>query len=147
MQNFILVNIFLLAIFTSCCKVGPQSVNIWDTCTNPVAKDKNFRLGLWIQTPEYNPISRIYFVNDSILDIFIGSSVQKWYANINYKFDSCNAFKYKKYWVPQPPNAIDYDIYITSYNSDKKEWYLIKRDYGIPLGQQGDWDTFSFKKQ
>ena len=69
MQNFILVNIFLLAIFTSCCKVGPQSDNIWDTCTNPVAKDKNFRLGLWIQTPEYNPISRIYFVNDSILYI------------------------------------------------------------------------------
>jgi hypothetical protein len=149
-NNIVLIFItaLLVAIITSCCKDDPQTLNIWDSCTNPVAKDKNFRLGIWVQSPEYDPgLSKIKFVNDSIIDIYSGSSVQKWETNVKYKFDSCSAFKYLKYWIVQLPNALDYDIYRTSYNSTNNEWYLIQRERFPSSGVPPGWDTFRFKKQ
>lgn len=150
-KNSIIVMVFVLfiAAHMGCGKDSTSTVtNPWGNCLNPVSKDVNFRLGLWVQNSlKDEGLAKIKFINDSILDIYVASSVQKWQTNIKYKFDSCNAFKYLKYWVPQPPNALDYDIYVTSYQKEKSEWYLIRKDRYPSTGQPAGWDTFVFKKQ
>jgi hypothetical protein len=137
---------------SSSCK-KENSIDIWEGCKNPVSKDVSFRKGVWFQSPIRKPSTvKIEFINDSFLAMYDdegniamdnrGNPV----AKIYYKFDSCNAFKFIKFWLVQKPNAIEYEIYKTSYNEATKEWYLIA-PMNVPYGSVGGWDTFKFKKE
>ena len=150
--NYFVFGIFFL-FFYMCCK-KENSINIWEGCKNPVSKEMSFRKGVWIQSPMRKPsISKIKFINDSFISMydqdgnFVVDNMNNPVSKIYYKFDSCNAFKYIKYWFVQKPNSIEYTIYKTSYNETTKEWYLIERERFPSTGTVPGWDTFRFKKE
>ena len=143
--------IFFL-FFYMCCK-KENSINIWEGCKNPVSKDASYRKGSWVQSPIRKPsMAKIEFINDSFISMydqdgnFVVDKAKNPVSKIYYKFDSCNAFKFLKFWLVQKPNSLEYSIYNTSYNENTKEWYLI--DYAnVPIGTPDRWDTFKFKKE
>ncbi|MCU0350673.1 MAG: hypothetical protein MUF43_07570 [Flavobacterium sp.] len=160
-NNFLMLKIciiILFSVFYGCVKDNASDnkpVSTWDNCSHKVAKDINYRLGIWEQQiPKKNPsMDKIIFINDSILEIYdnkgkyVTDNNKVPIKGIKYRFDSCNWFSHYIYWRPILPNDAEYWPYRTSYNDKTNEWYLIEKERFPSTGVEPGWDTFRFKKQ
>lgn len=143
MTIFIIVILILMQMGCTKDNVNASSnhLNQWDTCPNLVAKDVDFRLGIWEQIPVKMPsLAKINFINDSIFEHFtLGDT---WHYDVKYRFRDCNTFVYDQYWIqPHLPYLLYEEIYSTRYNISTKEWTLLVSLDKISI------DTLNFKKQ
>jgi hypothetical protein len=152
MNNFklIILNIYIIitvSLISSCCKNSPNVI-VPQTCNNPIVTNNKLKIGVWVQNPIVIPgLEKIEFVNDSILNIFSGSSIQKWNTNIHYSFENCNTIKFLKYWIIQLPNALDYEFYGIYYIDSTSELHILKNDENIPITQKPETLDLIYKRQ
>ena len=139
--------LFIIAT-NSCSKdklCSDASISEWDTCTNCVAKDLDFRLGEWERQEgsNMNEPSKIVFTTDSTLNMF-NSYANEWGTDVKYQFLHCHQFDYDRYWDTAAANGPfqNWATFLSYYNDEKEEWYLVLPDNYV----SGEFDTLILKK-